>query len=162
MYDIIIVGGGIAGLSLAYQCKKSFKILVLEKNDFFSGTTSQSLEGFSQAYSPELFSPYLQSCSDFYINLHQDILRKRGRLLLHQDSVDPGMTKRYQRLGFEHLADLSQMQDRISCNELPLFFNFKSISELYYEENYFDLDMFCLKKSLIGLSCFLKLSSSSF
>ena len=38
LYDYIIVGGGISGLSMAYSLeKKGFNILLVEKNDFCGG-----------------------------------------------------------------------------------------------------------------------------
>ena len=37
MYDIIIIGGGISGLYLAYKLQKKFKILLLEKSNYLGG-----------------------------------------------------------------------------------------------------------------------------
>ena len=42
-YDIIVIGGGITGAGIALDAaQKGFKTLLLEKNDFSSGTSSRS------------------------------------------------------------------------------------------------------------------------
>ena len=42
-YDIVIIGGGITGAGILLEAsKRGFKALLLEKNDFSSGTSSKS------------------------------------------------------------------------------------------------------------------------
>ena len=36
-YDLIIVGGGIAGLYTAYRLQNNFRILLIEKNGYIGG-----------------------------------------------------------------------------------------------------------------------------
>ncbi len=44
-YDILIVGGGIYGATLSYVASKNgYKVLLVEKNDYASGTSSNSLK----------------------------------------------------------------------------------------------------------------------
>jgi len=44
-YDVLIVGGGIYGATLSYvAAKNGYKVLLVEKNDYASGTSSNSLK----------------------------------------------------------------------------------------------------------------------
>ena len=44
-YDVIVVGGGLAGLSCAfYSCKRGRKVLLLEKRKFLGGRTSSFID----------------------------------------------------------------------------------------------------------------------
>ena len=43
-YDVVIVGGGTAGCSAAYNCaKKNLKTLLIEKNNFLGGLMTGGL-----------------------------------------------------------------------------------------------------------------------
>ena len=45
MYDIIIFGGGLSGLTLAHElCKKNFKILIIEKDNQLGGMARSNIE----------------------------------------------------------------------------------------------------------------------
>lgn len=55
-YEVIIVGGGIIGCSIAYHLasKGVRRVLVLERNEIGSGSTSRSAAGVRQQFSTEL------------------------------------------------------------------------------------------------------------
>jgi len=43
-YDVVIIGGGIAGISCAYNCaKNNLKTLLVEKNNYLGGLTTGGL-----------------------------------------------------------------------------------------------------------------------
>ncbi|KTD31166.1 FAD dependent oxidoreductase [Legionella moravica] len=148
MHDIIIIGGGIAGLSLAYRCMGSNKVLLIEQNDFFSGTTSQSLAGFSLSYSSELFTPYLHECLQFYTNLNPDIIKPRGRLISSLLPVDERDYKDFIPLSSPNaLSDYGF--DFKTVEAIKSLIDFHPFQSFYYEKNYFDLEIECIKKELL-------------
>ena len=45
LYDIIIIGGGVSGLTVAHELnKKGYKILIIEKDDKFGGMVRSNIE----------------------------------------------------------------------------------------------------------------------
>jgi D-arginine dehydrogenase len=151
MHDIIIIGGGIAGLSLAYRCMQSYKVLLIEQHDFFSGTTSQSLAGFSLSYSSELFTPYLQECLNFYINLNPNIIKPRGRLIT---SLLP--SEQMRDPNYKDLIPISSLNDLLNYGFVSKtieatkhLIDFNQFQTFYFENNYFDLEIECIKSELL-------------
>ncbi|MBL7479223.1 NAD(P)/FAD-dependent oxidoreductase [Legionella bononiensis] len=151
MHDIIIIGGGIAGLSLAYRCMQSHKVLLIEQNDFFSGTTSQSLAGFSSSYSSGLFTPYLQECINFYTNLNPNIIKARGRLissLLPAGHMkDPSYKDLITLSSVTDLTNYGFASETIEATKHLIDFN--QFKTLYFEKNYFDLNIESIKNELL-------------
>ena len=151
MHDIIIIGGGIAGLSLAYQCMQCHKVLLIEQNDFFSGTTSQSLAGFSSSYSSGLFTPYLQECINFYTNLNPNIIKARGRLIASLypsgQMKDPSYKDLITLSSINDLSNFGFVSETIEATKHLIDFN--QFKTLYFEKNYFDLEIECIKTEFL-------------
>jgi len=67
LYDIIIFGGGLSGLTLAHElCKKNFKILIIEKDNQLGGMARSNIE---QNYIPSEHS--WRGYAPFYKNTFQ-------------------------------------------------------------------------------------------
>jgi D-arginine dehydrogenase len=152
MHDIIIIGGGIAGLSLAYRCMQSHKVILIEQQDFFSGTTSQSLSGFSSSYSSGLFTPYLQGCINFYTNLNPNIIKPRGRLITSLfpsgQMRDPNYKDLIPISSVNALSNYGFVSETIEATKRLIDFN--QFKTLYFEKNYFDLEIECIKKEFLS------------
>ncbi len=110
-YDIIIVGAGISGLSLAHYCaKKGLKTLVIEKSDRVGGTL------FSHRFSGEASGFWLElgahTCYNSYGNLLS--IMDDLRLLDH-------LIKR-EKVGYKMLLDseISSIPSRLNFIELFL------------------------------------------
>lgn len=72
-YDVVIIGGGITGAGIFYKCSKAgLKTLIIDKNDFASGTSSKSAK---------LIHGGLRYLQYFQINLVKEALGEREHLL---------------------------------------------------------------------------------
>ena len=81
-FEIVVIGGGINGVAIARQCALSGRrVLLLERNDFASGTTSRSTR---------IIHGGLRYLEHAEIALVRESLRERERLLrLHPNLVRP-------------------------------------------------------------------------
>ena len=80
MYDVIIIGGGTAGCSCAWNCGKlGLKTLLLEKNNYLGGTMTGGL------VVPVMQSGENQINTDFYSELITE-MSKSGNQITYQDN----------------------------------------------------------------------------
>lgn len=103
-YDIIIVGAGIAGASIAYELSHNKKILILEQ-EFSPGyhATGRSAAFWSQTYGGPYIEPLTSASGDFLKNPPSDFhdksfLRKRGVINIaqkHQKSLVDDMVEQF-------------------------------------------------------------------
>src|SRR5215471_16571300 len=72
-FDVVIVGGGITGVAIARECaRRGIRTLILEQNDFASGTTSRATR---------IIHGGLRYLETGEIGLVRESLRERERLL---------------------------------------------------------------------------------
>lgn len=135
-FDLIVIGGGIVGLSTAIQYKKQFldkKVLVLERGLFPSGASTKNA-GFA------CFGSLTEILDDLTHQTEQEVLnlvRKRysGLCAIREEFGDEALG--YQASGGlemiteNEIADLNQL-DRINELLLPLFGNsvFEEIKDI--------------------------------
>ncbi|MCB4756192.1 MAG: glycine oxidase ThiO [Elusimicrobia bacterium] len=81
-YDDIIIGGGIIGLSTAYELsKRGTRVLLIERNHLgfgASGSSAAMLECQVDAHRGEPFFTLARASNDLFPALHKDILRLTG------------------------------------------------------------------------------------
>jgi glycine/D-amino acid oxidase-like deaminating enzyme len=83
--DVIVAGGGIAGLSCAYMLKQAgLSVVVLEKNTIGSGTTSKTTGKITSQHSliyDELTRQHGQEAAQIYAEANQEALAEILRLI---------------------------------------------------------------------------------
>jgi glycine/D-amino acid oxidase-like deaminating enzyme len=83
--DVVISGGGIAGLTCAYVLKKTgYKVAVLEKNTIGSGTTSKTTGKITSQHSliyDELIKRHGKGTARIYANANEEALTKILQLI---------------------------------------------------------------------------------
>lgn len=75
MYDMIIIGGGVIGLSIAYHLSKSgnAKILVLEKDRLGEGSTGRCAGGIRLQFATDINIKFSLSSLKFYEAFHEEL-----------------------------------------------------------------------------------------
>ena len=72
-YDFIIVGGGIAGASAAYELAGHARVLVLERESQPGyHTTGRSAALFVQTHGPAVIRALSRAAKDFFLNPRTD------------------------------------------------------------------------------------------
>ena len=78
-YDIIIAGGGTAGVSCAWNAaKRGLKILIIEKNSFLGGSITSSLVIPAMKTSKNAIN------TDFFNALYEKLHSLGGAIIIHR------------------------------------------------------------------------------
>ncbi len=128
MYDAVVIGGGVSGLTAAYEIGKLGKsCLVLEKENFCGVIKTAQVNGYQCELGPNVFLKK-RGIAEFLaeIDLADDIvppnINKIGRYIWCKDKVCPAPTSLIEFLKSPLFPDC----DKLLCARLPLalLFNF--------------------------------------
>ncbi len=104
IFDVIIIGSGIAGISIATELSKESSVCILEKENITSyHSTGRSFAFYIESYGNEIIRKLTSSSKDFFINNsnidnQNSILRPRGVLHLASDKQSNDLLESYKEL----------------------------------------------------------------
>ncbi len=134
MVDILVVGGGIAGLSVAGRLSKSAKVTLLEAEENLGyHSSSRSAAAFIEDYGNEVIREFNSASKSFLSKDGVDVLSPRGSLILGKK--DEKYAFKEQCSSFAH-NEIS-VSDARSLIEI---INNNSVEYAGYKEDIFDID----------------------
>ena len=134
MVDILVVGGGIAGLSVAGRLSKSAKVTLLEAEENLGyHSSSRSAAAFIEDYGNDIIREFNSASKSFLSKDGVDVLSPRGSLILGKK--DEKYAFKEQCSGFAH-NEISVSDAR----NLIEIINNKSVKYAGYKEDIYDID----------------------
>ncbi len=134
MQDIIIIGGGIAGLSVGGRLSEESNITLLEAEENLGyHTSSRSAAAFIEDYGNNTIRELNKSSKPYLQNKEVDVLSPRGSLFLGKESEKDAFKR--QCIEFAH--------DEISISDAKNLFeivNFKTAKYAAYRKDILDID----------------------
>ena len=134
MVDILVVGGGIAGLSVAGRLSKSAKVTLLEAEGSLGyHSSSRSAAAFIEDYGNEVIREFNSASKSFLSKDGVDVLSPRGSLILG---------KKDEKYAFkEQCSDFAHNEISVSdARSLIEIINNKSVKYAGYKEDIYDID----------------------
>ena len=155
MYDVIVLGSGIAGISIAAELSKKCSVCILEKEKNTSyHSTGRSMAFFIESYGNETVRKLTTASKNFFINykdpfLNRKLLNKRGVLHIGNNRQNIIVKKLY-----EQLTEINNNFDLLNKNQtldlLPCLKEEYVTSSVYdFEASEIDINLmydFYLKK----------------
>jgi D-arginine dehydrogenase len=144
VYDFVVVGGGIAGVSTASELSKIGSVLLLERESNLAyHTTGRSAAISMESYGNELIRRLTCASRDFFENPPSDITAnplcsQRGALILSDDQNFAKLKLRYEVV--KQIVPSIEILDRNQFAEMAPFVSDKWIAGMY-EKSAFDLDV---------------------
>lgn len=144
VYDFVIVGGGIAGVSTASELAKIGSVLLLERESSLAyHTTGRSAAISMESYGNELIRKLTCASRNFFENPPSDITADplcspRGALILSDDENFSKLKLRYEVV--KKIVPSVEILDRNDFMEMAPFISGKWIAGIY-EKSAFDLDV---------------------
>ena len=134
MDDIIVIGGGIAGVSITARISKSMKVTLLEREDILGYHASgRSAAVFLKDYGNNIVKTLNHASCDYLEKANGGVLSPRGLLMLGSIEDDDSFTTECQELG---LKPVSLREAKL---KFPLL-NSQTTKLAAYREDIFDLD----------------------
>ena len=134
MDDIIIIGGGIAGISVAARLAKSLKVTLLEQEENLGYHASgRSAAVFIKDYGNKTVKALNHASSEYLTSAHGGVLSPRGLLLLGEKGDSDNFIKDSNDLNL----------DQVSIDEARLKFpllNSDTVKYAAYRKDVHDLD----------------------
>jgi D-arginine dehydrogenase len=124
-YDFIIVGGGIAGASAAYELAAHARVLVLEReNQPGYHTTGRSAALFVQTHGPSVIRALSRAAKDFFLNpptgfAEHPLLTERGMLLIGRSDQSALLEQNFAQSS-RHIAGVRRLDATQACTLVPL------------------------------------------
>ena len=134
MDDFIIIGGGIAGISVAALLSKFSKVTLLEAEENLGYHASgRSAAIFIKDYGNESVKALTYLSSEYLKRENGGVLSPRGLLLLTGKEGEDKFVSEYRQLGMEEIPI------SIASKKIPLL-NRSSINKAAFREDVFDID----------------------
>ena len=134
MDDIIVIGGGIAGVSIAARISKFMKVTLLEREDSLGYHASgRSAAVFLKDYGNNIVKALNHASCDYLEKANGGVLSPRGLLMLGSMQDNDSFTAESQKLG------LTQVSLKEAKLKFPLL-NPQTTKHAAYREDIFDLD----------------------
>ncbi len=134
MSDIIIIGGGIAGISAAAQIAPHAKVTVLEREDELAYHASgRSAAAFIEDYGNAVVRELNSASVDYLTNANGGVLSKRGMMLLAKKEEKEDFQSEAKSFGLNEISK-SEAKEKI-----PLI-NTKIVSYSAYRKDVSDID----------------------
>ena len=124
-YDFIIVGGGIAGASAAYELAGHARVLVLERESQPGyHTTGRSAALFVQTHGPAVIRALSRAAKDFFLNppngfAEHPLLTERGMLLIGRSDQSALLEQNFAQSS-RHIAGVRRLDATQACTLVPL------------------------------------------
>ena len=124
-YDFIIVGGGIAGASAAYELAAHARVLVLERESQPGyHTTGRSAALFVQTHGPAVIRALSRAAKDFFLNppngfAEHPLLTERGMLLIGRSDQSALLEQNFAQSS-RHIAGVRRLDATQACTLVPL------------------------------------------
>src|SRR5579863_8930261 len=124
-YDFIIVGGGIAGASAAYELAAHARVLVLERESQPGyHTTGRSAALFVQTHGPSVIRALSRGAKSFFLNplagfSEHPLLTERGMLLIGRDDQAELLEQSFAQSS-RHIAGVRRLDAKAACKLVPL------------------------------------------
>src|SRR6185437_4483480 len=124
-YDFIIVGGGIAGASAAYELAAHARVLVLERESQPGyHTTGRSPALFVQTHGPAVIRALSRAAKDFFLNppngfAEHPLLTERGMLLIGRSDQSAMLEQNFAQSS-RHIAGVRRLDATQACTLVPL------------------------------------------
>jgi len=124
-YDFIIVGGGIAGASAAYELAAHARVLVLERESQPGyHTTGRSAALFVQTHGPAVIRALSRAAKDFFLNppigfAEHPLLTERGMLLIGRSDQSALLEQNFAQSS-RHIAGVRRLDAKQACTLVPL------------------------------------------
>lgn len=121
-FDVVIVGAGIAGVSLAYRLADRFKVLILERESQPAyHSTGRSAAMFMQAYGPPGVRALTRASRPFLLNppsgfCESPLLSPRGSLVIGTKGQEAALMTEYE--GLKDACPTLEMLNPGQCVEL--------------------------------------------
>jgi D-arginine dehydrogenase len=124
-YDFIIVGGGIAGASAAYELAAHARVLMLEREDQPGyHTTGRSAALFVQTHGPAVIRALSRGAKSFFLDppagfAEHPLLTARGMLLIGR-ADQAGLLEQNFAQSSRHIAGVRRLDAKEACALVPL------------------------------------------
>tara|TARA_Y100001970_G_C14256319_1_gene875721 strand:+ start:7737 stop:8873 length:1137 start_codon:yes stop_codon:yes gene_type:complete len=142
-FDVIIIGSGIAGVSIGSELSNNLKICILEKENYLSyHSTGRSFAFYLESYGNKIIRQLTSASKDFFVNNSNNenpILKKRG--VLHIGSKDQVSSIDALYSDLIQINDNFKLLDRNETIKLLPCLNSESIHNSIYDENASDIDV---------------------
>ena len=106
MFDVVIIGSGMAGISLASELSKNLSVCVVEKEKLLSyHSTGRSMAFYVESYGNEIVRKLTTASKNFFNscidpNLDRKLLSKRGVLHIANKRQSQNINNLYDNLTF--------------------------------------------------------------
>ena len=143
MTDVLIIGGGIAGISLAARLSKFLKVVVLEKeNDCGYHASGRSASVFIKNYGNEVIRELNYASHNYLENVNGGVLSPRGMMMLGLKNDKEDFLEDSKNLGLSMIS----MDEAIS--KVPILKR-DSCDFVAFNEDVYDLDANLLLQNFI-------------
>ena len=134
MVDILVVGGGIAGLSVAGRLSKSANVILLEAEENLGHhSSSRSAAAFIEDYGNDVIREFNSASKSFLSKDGVDVLSPRGSVILGK--------KNEKHLFKEQCSSFAHQEISVSdARSLIEIINNKSVKYAGYKEDIYDID----------------------
>lgn len=152
VFDVAIIGAGIAGTAIAAELPSSYKILVLEMEDTPGyHTTGRSAAILSPSYGPPVVRDLTQKSQDFFQNPSKEftespLLRRRG--LLKIATAEQLREINGNQLSNASLPDVEEWDTDKLRDEIPILRD-DFQGRAWYEKDCWDIDVDILHQSYL-------------
>ena len=144
-FDIIIIGSGIAGLSIASELSKECSVCILEKEKIPSyHSTGRSFAFYIESYGNKIIRQLTTASKDFFLEHSEKtnvnkLLKKRGIIYIGNTNQKKNIKKMYKEIVNKNnnieLFDKKETLKKISC------LNEKYIESSIYDPDASDIDV---------------------
>jgi len=124
-YDFIVVGGGIAGASAAYELAAHGRVLVLEREGQPGyHTTGRSAALFVQTHGPSVIRALARGAKNFFLDppagfAEHPLLTARGMLLIGRADQSASLEQSFAQSS-RHVAGMRRLDVKEACELVPL------------------------------------------
>jgi len=124
-YDFIVVGGGIAGASAAYELAAHGRVLVLERESQPGyHTTGRSAALFVQTHGPSVIRALARGAKNFFLDppagfAEHPLLTARGMLLIGRADQSASLEQSFAQSS-RHVAGMRRLDVKEACELVPL------------------------------------------
>lgn len=142
IFDVIILGSGIAGISLASRLSKKVSVCIIEKEKLISyHSTGRSFAFYVESYGNDIIRKLTKESKSFfldnYINEEEKILKKRGVLFVGDNNQENSINNLYKELNDSKIKKLNK-EETLKLN--PCLKDYK-INKSIYDNEASDIDV---------------------